>query len=58
MTWEANASNPQLTSYRALVSQKLESHFPKALFRFSDAAIGATGSKLGVFCLQVQVGSQ
>jgi lysophospholipase L1-like esterase len=51
LTWGANASDPQLTSYRALVGQRLEAAYPKARFNFHDAAIGGTGSQLGVFRL-------
>jgi lysophospholipase L1-like esterase len=51
LTWGANASDPQLTSYRALVGQRLEAAYPKAHLKFYDAAIGGTGSQLGVFRL-------
>lgn len=49
LTWGANASDPQLTSYRARVAQKLEAEYPQAHFTFRDAAIGGTSSQLGVF---------
>jgi lysophospholipase L1-like esterase len=55
LTWGANAGDPQLTSYRALVGQRLEAAYPKAHFKFYDAAIGGTGSQLGVFRLQRDV---
>jgi lysophospholipase L1-like esterase len=55
LTWGANASDPQLTSYRALVGQRLEAAYPKAHFKFYDAAIGGTGSQLGVFRLERDV---
>lgn len=55
LTWGANASDPQLTSYRALVGQRLEAMYPKAHFKFWDAAIGGTGSQLGVFRLDRDV---
>jgi lysophospholipase L1-like esterase len=55
LTWGANATDPQLTSYRALVGRHLEEHYPKAHFRFWDAAIGGTGSQLGVFRLDRDV---
>ena len=55
LTWGANASDPQLTSYRAVVGQRLEATYPKAHFKFYDAAIGGTGSQLGVFRLQRDV---
>ena len=49
LTWGANASDPNLTSYRALVGARLEKAYPKAHFKFWDAAIGGTGSQLGAF---------
>ena len=49
LTWGANASDPQLTSFRAVVGRRLEEMYPKARFKFWDAAIGGTGSQLGVF---------
>ncbi|HEY3418513.1 MAG TPA: SGNH/GDSL hydrolase family protein, partial [Armatimonadota bacterium] len=52
LTWGARASDPQMTSYRALLSQRLEQTYPRAHFRFIDAAIGGTGSQLGAFRLQ------
>jgi lysophospholipase L1-like esterase len=55
LTWGANASDPQLTSYRALVAQRLEHDYPAAHFRFYDAAIGGTGSQLGAFRLDRDV---
>jgi lysophospholipase L1-like esterase len=55
LTWGANASDPQLTSYRAVVAQRLEEAYPKAHFKFWDAAIGGTGSQLGVFRLDHDV---
>jgi lysophospholipase L1-like esterase len=55
LTWGANASDPQLTSYRADVARRFETAYPKAHFRFWDAAIGGTGSQLGVFRLDRDV---
>ncbi len=55
LTWGAQATDPQLTSYRALVGQKLEEHYPKAHFTFWDAAIGGVGSQLAVFRLERDV---
>ncbi len=55
LTWGANASDPQLTSFRGLVAQRLEAAYPKARFKFWDAAIGGTGSQLGVFRLERDV---
>ena len=52
LTWGANASDPQLTSYRADTARRFETAYPKAHFRFRDGAIGGTGSQLGVFRLQ------
>jgi len=49
LTWGANASDPQLTSYRGLMAKRLEEMYPQARFNFWDAAIGGTGSQLGVF---------
>ena len=49
LTWGANASDPQKTSYRALMMDYLQRKYPAASFRFVDAAIGGTGSKLGLF---------
>ncbi|HEY9247965.1 MAG TPA: GDSL-type esterase/lipase family protein, partial [Rariglobus sp.] len=55
LTWGAQATDPQLTSYRALTSRKLEETYPDAHFRFWDAAIGGTGSQLGAFRLERDV---
>jgi lysophospholipase L1-like esterase len=55
LTWGAQATDPQRTSYRALVGQRLEAHYPKAHFHFWDAAIGGTGSQLGAFRLERDV---
>ncbi|MCY3023352.1 MAG: SGNH/GDSL hydrolase family protein [Planctomycetota bacterium] len=55
LTWGANASDPQLTSYRALIGRRLEEAYPQARFRFYDAAIGGTGSQLGVFRFEREV---
>jgi lysophospholipase L1-like esterase len=49
LTWGANASDPLLTSYRAVIAQRLEQRYPEARFKFWDGAIGGTGSQLGVF---------
>jgi len=48
LTWGANASDPNRTSYRALMGQWLTQTYPKAHFTFVDAAIGGTGAQLGV----------
>ena len=55
LTWGANATDPQLTSYRARIGQRLKQTYPKAHFTFWDAAIGGTNSQLGVFRLQRDV---
>lgn len=55
LTWGANASDPVETSYRAVMRDQFESHYPAARFRFRDAAIGGTGSQLGVFRLERDV---
>lgn len=55
LTWGANATDPQLTSYRARVAQQLEAAYPQAHFTFRDAAIGGPGSQLGVFRLDRDV---
>lgn len=55
LTWGAQASDPQLTSYRALIGQRLREHYPKAHFTFWDAAVGGTGSQLAVFRLKRDV---
>lgn len=49
LTWGANATDQNRTSYRALVGRRLETTYPRARLRFVDAAIGGTGSQLGVF---------
>ena len=55
LTWGANASDPVETSYRAVMRDRFEQHYPAAHFRFRDAAIGGTGSLLGVFRLERDV---
>ena len=55
LTWGANASDPMRTSYRAVISERLEAAYPEARFRFHDAAIGGTNSQLGVFRLERDV---
>ncbi len=55
LTWGANASDPQQTSYRADVARRFEAKYPRAHFKFWDAAIGGTGSQLGAFRLQRDV---
>lgn len=55
LTWGANATDPQRTSYRGLMSDYLRQRYPKAPLVFHDAAIGGTGSKLGMFRLERDV---
>lgn len=55
LTWGAQATDPQLTSYRALVSRRLEERYPKPRIHFSDASIGGTGSQLAAFRLERDV---
>jgi len=55
LTWGANATDPQQTSYRALVAKRLEAKYPEARWRFHDAAIGGTGSQPGLFRLDRDV---
>ena len=55
LTWSANASDPNRTGFRGRVAQALEARYPAARFRFHDAAIGGTGSTLGVFRLDRDV---
>lgn len=55
LTWGAQATDPQLTSYRALMAHRLTEHYPEAHFTFWDAAIGGTGSQLGAFRLERDV---
>ena len=55
LTWGANASDPVETSYRAVMRDRFEVHYPAAHFRFRDAAIGGTGSQLGAFRLDRDV---
>lgn len=49
LTWGDGASDPERTSFRALLKDYLKEKYPSAKFNFRDAAIGATGSKLGMF---------
>jgi lysophospholipase L1-like esterase len=55
LTWGANATDHARTSYRALVGEMLEERYPKAHFKFHDAAIGGPGSQLGLFRLERDV---
>lgn len=55
LTWGANATDPNRTSWRVLIGEKLEERYPDAHFKFVDAGIGATGSQLGIFRLDRDV---
>lgn len=55
LTWGANATDQQRTSYRALVGKWLQDRYPKAQIINHDAAIGGTGSRLGIFRLDRDV---
>lgn len=55
LTWGAQATSPMETSFWALVEKKLAATYPKARFRFGDAAIGGTGSQLVAFRLDRDV---
>ena len=58
LTWGANASDPNRTSLRALVSKRLEETYPTARFRFKDAAIGGAGSTMEIFRVERDVLSE
>ncbi|MEO5802103.1 MAG: SGNH/GDSL hydrolase family protein [Verrucomicrobiota bacterium] len=49
LTWGDGASDPERTSFRALLENYLQQKYPSAKFIFHDAAIGGTGSTLGMF---------
>jgi len=55
LTWGANASDPQTTSYRGLMMRWLREKYPKTPMTFHDAAIGGSGSQLGMFRLERDV---
>ena len=55
LTWGANASDPETTSWRGRVMEGLRVRYPKARWRFVNAAIGGTGSELGAFRLERDV---
>jgi len=55
LTWGANASDPLLTSYRGRMMEWLRSRYPRTPITFHDAAIGGTGSQLGIFRLERDV---
>ena len=55
LTFGANASNPETTSWRGLMMDYLHKKYPNTPITFHDGAIGGTGSKLGMFRLQRDV---
>ena len=55
LMWSANASEPNRTGFRGLMADYLQERYPDARFRFYDAALGGTGSKLGIFRLDRDV---
>lgn len=58
LTFGANASDPDTTSYRGRMMRWLREKYPRTPFHFRDAAIGGTGSQLGMFRLEKDVLSQ
>ncbi len=49
LSWGANGTDPERTSYRAHIARRLAARWPKARWNCVDAAIGGTGSRLAVF---------
>ena len=58
LTWGASASDPNLTSWRGQTMKMLREKYPRVPWTFYDAAIGGTGSSLGVFRLERDVFSR
>ncbi len=55
LTFGANASDPNVTSYRGRMMEWLRGRYPYTPIAFHDAAIGGTGSQLGMFRLERDV---
>lgn len=55
LTFGANASDPNVTSYRGRMMEWLREKFPNTPIDFHDAAIGGSGSQLGMFRLERDV---
>lgn len=55
LTYSANASDPDTTGFRGLMSRYLLDRYPRTQFRFFNAAIGGTPSSLGLFRLERDV---
>ena len=49
LTWGRGASDPERTSYRALMEEYLKERYPSAKIQFHNSAQGGAGSKLGMF---------
>ncbi len=55
LTFGANASDPNVTSYRGRMMTWLREKYPNTPITFHDAAIGGSGSQLGMFRLERDV---
>lgn len=55
LTWGANASDSQVTSYRGRLMTYLLKKYPNTPFTFHDAAIGGSGSQLALHRLERDV---
>jgi lysophospholipase L1-like esterase len=55
LTWGAQSTAPNRASWRALMGRYLDARYPDARLRHHDAAIGGTGSMLGMFRLERDV---
>ncbi len=55
LTFGANASDPETTSYRGRMMRWLRETYPRSPMTFHDAAIGGSGSQLGMFRLERDV---
>jgi len=55
LTYGANASDPLTTSYRGRMTRWLQEQYPHTPITFHDAAIGGSGSNLGLFRLERDV---
>ncbi|MEE1314396.1 MAG: GDSL-type esterase/lipase family protein [Faecalimonas sp.] len=55
VTFGTGSTNPEYTSWRALSAQWLREQFPDAQIDTIHAAIGATGSRLGLYRLEADV---
>lgn len=55
LTWGEGASDPERTSFRALLQNYLKEKYPRAHFVFHDSAIDGAGSRLGMFRVERDV---